>query len=88
MGNSTAAAAYGAVDEYLEKHLVGSDPVLDAALEDSRAELLELQQAIEGSAMFYHAVDSRRILLRDIVGLEFDDANGVTIFVAGADPNP
>ena len=37
MGNSTAAAAYGAVDEYLEKHLVGSDPVLDAALENSRA---------------------------------------------------
>ena len=34
---AAAAAAYGAVDEYLEKHLVGTDPVLDAALEASRA---------------------------------------------------
>jgi hypothetical protein len=63
----------------------GSD--VRAMLDERRDELLELQQAIEGSAMFYHAVDSRRILLRDIVGLEFEN-NDVTIFVAGSDPNP
>ena len=37
VSDTTSTAAYGAVDEYLEKHLVGTDPVLEAALEDSRA---------------------------------------------------
>ena len=37
MSDTAATVAYGAVDVYLEKHLVGTDPVLDAALEDSRA---------------------------------------------------
>jgi predicted O-methyltransferase YrrM len=37
VSDTTTAAVYGAVDEYLEKHLVRTDPVLDAALEDSRA---------------------------------------------------
>ena len=37
MSDTISAAAYGAVDEYLEKHLVGNDAVLEAALADSRA---------------------------------------------------
>ncbi|MCT8999190.1 hypothetical protein [Chelativorans intermedius] len=48
-------------------------------------EIQTLRQSIEGSAMFYHAVDSRSILLRDIVAVEFDDANNVTIFVNGSE---
>ena len=31
-----SSTAYGAVDAYLEEHLIGRDAVLDAALEDSR----------------------------------------------------
>lgn len=50
-------------------------------------EILELQQAIEGSAIFYHAVNSRQILVRDIVAIEFGEENRTaTIFVAGASP--
>ncbi|MEO3997378.1 hypothetical protein [Mesorhizobium sp. CAU 1732] len=63
----------------------GQTPV-EAKLEERKADVTELQKSIEGSAMFYHAVDSRQILLRDVVALEFDDNNGVTIFVAGSDP--
>lgn len=63
-----------------------SGTAVDAALEENREAITELQQAIEGSAMFYHAVDSRRIMLRDVIALEFDDANGVTIFAKGTDP--
>jgi predicted O-methyltransferase YrrM len=37
VSDTISTAVYGAVDEYLEKHLVGTDPVLDAALEASRA---------------------------------------------------
>lgn len=52
-------------------------------VEENREEIAELQQAIEGSAMFYHAVDSHSIRVSDVVAVEFDDANGVKIYAAG-----
>ncbi len=63
----------------------------DSGISEKRAEnadqIVELQQAIEGSAIFYHAVNSRRILVRDIVAIEFENENRTaTIFVAGAEP--
>ena len=63
----------------------------DSGITEKREEfadqIVELQQSIEGSAIFYHAVDSRQILVRDIVAVEFGDENRtVTIFVAGAAP--
>lgn len=63
-------------------------PALVAKVEEFSDEIGALQVAIEGSAMFYHAVNSNRVMLRDIVALEFGDDNGVTIFVAGNDPRP
>lgn len=65
---------------------LGKDSDVDAAIEEYQPRIVELREAIEGSAMFYHAVNSQRILLRDIVALEFDDSNGVTIFVSGSKP--
>lgn len=60
---------------------------IDAAIEENQEAIEALRQAIEGSALFYHAVDSRQILLRDIFALEFGDDGDATIFVAGEDPN-
>jgi predicted regulator of Ras-like GTPase activity (Roadblock/LC7/MglB family) len=40
-----------------------------------------LREAIEGSAMFYHAIDSRQILLQNVVAVEFAENDAVTIFV-------
>jgi hypothetical protein len=57
-----------------------------AKIAETEQLIVELRQAIEGSAMFYHAVNSKGVLLRDIVALEFDDDNGVTIFVSGTSP--
>jgi len=65
---------------------LGEDSDVDAKLEELEPRIAELREAIEGSAMFYHAINSNRIMLRDIVALEFDDDNGVTIFVAGTQP--
>jgi hypothetical protein len=66
--------------------LAEGDEVIDAAIAENQAEITEMQEAIEGSAMFYHAVDSRNVMTRDIIAMEFDDENGVTIFARGADP--
>lgn len=63
-----------------------SDADIGAKIDAFEPRIVELRQAIEGSAMFYHAVNSHRILLRDIVALEFDDSKGVTIFVSGRQP--
>lgn len=65
---------------------LGNDSDVDAKMDEFEQRIVELRQAIEGSAMFYHAVNSHGILLRDIVALEFDDSNGVTIFVSGRQP--
>lgn len=50
-------------------------------------EIGELRNAIEGSAIFYHAVNSLRVLPRDIVAMEFnDDTDNATIFVSTEPP--
>lgn len=62
------------------------ETAVDAKMEEHSEEIAALRSEIQGSAIFYHAVDSRSVLLNDIIALEFDDNNGVTIFVAGREP--
>ncbi|MDZ5697218.1 hypothetical protein [Chelativorans sp. M5D2P16] len=57
------------------------DGAIEEAVSEHEEEIELLRQSIEGSAMFYHAIDSRGIMLRDIVAVEFGEDNVVTIFV-------
>jgi hypothetical protein len=43
-----------------------------AKLRELNKEVAQLRQELEGNAMLYHAINSRQILLRDIVAIEFD----------------
>lgn len=63
----------------------GETPV-DGLVQENAAALTELRQSIEGSAIFYHAINSNGILLRDVIAVEFND-NDVTIFALGRDPS-
>jgi len=54
-----------------------------AAMEKFRGEITTLREAVQGSAIFYHAINSHSVLLNDIVAVEFGDENDVTILVAG-----
>lgn len=56
---------------------------LAARIEADREAIGELRQAIEGSAIFFHAVDSRGVLLRDVVAVEIDAGGTVTVFAGG-----
>lgn len=58
---------------------------IEQAMAEHSEELQTLHESIEGSAMFYHAIDSRSILLRNIVAVEFGEGNTVTIFVNGGE---
>jgi len=59
------------------------DGVIERAMAKQEAEIETLRESIEGSAMFYHAIDSRSILLRDVIAVEFAEDDTVTIFVNG-----
>ncbi|MBA3448241.1 MAG: hypothetical protein H0T56_11660 [Pseudaminobacter sp.] len=54
---------------------------IDAKIKEHADEIASLRKEIEGNAMLFHAVDSRSVLMRDILAIEFDDANGATIYV-------
>lgn len=91
--NSSAAAAAVRRKFSLDKveivfipDLDDKDTQIEAKLEQYKPQVTELRESIQGSAMFYHAVDSRSVQLIDILALEFDDNNGVTIFVKGRNP--
>lgn len=60
-----------------------SDDTIKAEIAKHKAEIKELRGAIEGNAMFFHAVDSRHAALADIIAVAFDDKNGVKIYTAG-----
>lgn len=55
-------------------------------IKENRETIGELQTAIESSAIFYHAINSQRVLLRDVVAVEFGEDNTITIFAAGKEP--
>jgi hypothetical protein len=54
---------------------------IEGAIEQNEENIALLREAIEGSAMFYHAIDSRQILLQNVVAVEFAENAAVTIFV-------
>lgn len=60
----------------------GPPPEIEQKLEEHAEEIEQMRQELEGNAMLYHAIDSRQILIRDILALEFDDENGVVIYAA------
>jgi len=65
---------------------LADDGAIDAKLSENADAVKELRQSIEGSAMLYHAVNSRAVLLRDVIAVEFQ-GDDVTIFAAGKKPD-
>jgi hypothetical protein len=74
------------VDIVFVPELAEETSPLTQTIEEHDEAIEELRVAIEGSALFYHAIDSHSVLLRDIVAVEFGEGNDVTIFAAGKDP--
>lgn len=60
----------------------GEPKSVEKKVEEHKEEIVALREAIEGNAMFFHAIDSRSVLTRDVVAVEFDKADGVKIYAA------
>jgi hypothetical protein len=71
----------GEVDIVLLTNLGEPDNPVAAAIDDNREAIEALRVEIEGSAMFYHAVDSNNVMLQNVIAMEFD-GDDVTIFAA------
>lgn len=64
----------------------GPPPEIEAKVKEHKAEVAELRGEIEGNAMLYHAIESRQVLIRDVLAVEFDGSNGVVIYAAAKPP--
>jgi hypothetical protein len=49
-------------------------------------EIAELRLEIEANALLYHAIDSRRVLIGDVLAVEFDDGAKKVVVYAAAKP--
>lgn len=65
----------------------GPPPEIEAKVREHKAEVAELRGEIEGNAMLYHAIESRQVLIRDVLAVEFDDSNSVVIYAAAKPPS-
>ncbi len=59
----------------------GPPPEVEAKLEEHKDAITQLRQELEGNAMLYHAIDSRQVLLRDVLAIEFNNRD-VVIYAA------
>lgn len=60
----------------------GPPPEITKKIEEHKADLIELRKELEGNALLFHAIDSRQILVQDVLGVEFHDGQTATIYAA------
>lgn len=64
----------------------GPPQPIEAKLKEKEADIVELRQELEGNAMLYHAIDSRSVMMRDVIAVDFPDENRVVIYAAAKPP--
>ena len=76
----------GAVEIVFMPELSEGQSALGDTIEENREAIGELQTAIESSAIFFHAINSHQVLLRDVIAVEIGEDDKITIFAAGKNP--
>ena len=65
----------------------GPPPEIEAKIAEHQDEIAELRKELEGNAMLFHAVDSRNVLMRDIIAVAFSGEGKVTIYATAKPPS-
>ncbi|MGB3645733.1 MAG: hypothetical protein WBG88_08535 [Mesorhizobium sp.] len=60
----------------------GPPPAIERKLKEHRSDVLVLRQEVEGNALLFHAVDSKRVMMKDILAVEFPDPETVIVYAA------
>lgn len=71
---------------FLEDAAENPPPEVAAELEKRKTEIDALRKELEGNAMLFHAIDSRNVLLRDILAVEFEGTDKAVIYAAAKPP--
>ena len=64
----------------------GPPPEIEAKVKERAADISALRQELEGNAMLYHAIESRQVMVRDVLAVEFDGEERVVIYAAAKPP--
>jgi hypothetical protein len=62
-------------------------PKIERKLKDHANEITVLRQELEANALLFHAVDSRRVMTKDILAVDFPDPDSVVVYAAGKPAN-
>jgi len=64
----------------------GPPPAIAGKIEQHRDEIALLRQEVEANALLFHALDSRGVLIGEVLAVGFDGPRKVTVYAA-AKPN-
>lgn len=64
----------------------GPPPPIEAKVEQHRDEIVRLRAELQGNAMLFHAIDSRQVLVDDVLAVAFDGTERVVIYAAAKPP--
>ena len=86
---STAGADPGKVLEAIDNAAQAAEAVrkvtdgeIEAKLKERDGEITWLRQEIGGNALLFHAIDSRQVLMRDVLGIEIGNDKRVVVYAA------
>lgn len=60
----------------------GPPKAIQAKLAERETEIASLRQEIEGNALLFHAIDSRQVLMRDVLAIDIGDDRRVVVYAA------
>lgn len=60
---------------------------LEAKVKEQEKAIVDLRKELEGNAMLFHAINSRAVLMRDILAIEFDTPKSVVIYAVAKPPH-
>jgi len=60
----------------------GPPPEIADKLRERKSDVDALRQEIEGNALLYHAINSKQVLMRDVLALEIGDDRRVVVYAA------
>lgn len=65
----------------------GLPPELEAKVKEQEKAIIDLRKELEGNAMLFHAINSRSVLMRDVLAIEFDTPKSVVIYATAKPPH-
>ncbi|MER9336724.1 hypothetical protein NKJ06_22450 [Mesorhizobium sp. M0293] len=65
----------------------GPPAVIESKIKQHQDDIAELRKEIEANALLFNAIESRRVLVQDVLAVEFDDPGKVVIYAAAKPSN-